>query len=267
MDHQTQLNKHCRVCAVLFKTKQYKSPCSKYRDGLLQAFGVDVNKDCTTVHPPIFCNTCYAKMQTYKTRPTASALKVQQWTPHTDGECGICDVFTNQSKGGCPKRERKNRGRPSADSYQQLICTIHQQAPPNWKVSLPLNLSRFLPLKVLGSLLVRCEQPSCTEVVGLQNLRSHVECGFNSQRVQYSPSKLTVGQLLARPLESPPTTIEQRAATCIVKRMMTVSPSEVGSHSEVANSWISKQLWGIMLIGNHFLLLSHSIALELCPYL
>ena len=75
-------------------------------------------------------------------------------------------------------------------------------------------------LKVLGTLLLQCDQPSCTAVVQLQNLKSHLESGCKRKAPSYSPSKLTVGQLLSRPLQSPPTTMEQKAATCILKRMM-----------------------------------------------
>lgn len=73
------------------------------------------------------------------------ALKVQQWTVHTDGECGICSLLASQQKGGPPRSEGKNRGRPSSDSPQQLISAIHRQAPPSWKVSQPLEQFRFLP--------------------------------------------------------------------------------------------------------------------------
>ena len=235
------------------------------------------------------------RQQIGEERPVHSALKVQEWTPHTDGECGVCSLFASQRKGGRPRSEGKNRGRPGIDSPQQTITEIHQRAPPSWRVSQPLSPSRFLPpganisladllcptckcvvdrpvetpccklvcamcmvrhiqdqppgscpccdtehdpssstiapasdvvMKVLGTLLIRCDQPSCTEVVELQNLRLHVKCGCKRQMLPYSPSKLTVGQLLACPLEAPPSSTEQRAATSIVKRMMYISSEE-----------------------------------------
>ena len=44
----------------------------------------------------------------------------------------------------------------------------------------------------------------------------------------FSPSKLTVGQVLSLPLTSPPTTAERRAVTSVVKSS---SPAGQGSYS------------------------------------
>ena len=140
MDHPTELNKHWAL---------QENACCKFRDGLLQAFGIDVGKDNMTVHPQTFCNTCYSKMQQRiceeQSRPITSALKAQEWTPHTDGECGVRSLFASQQKGGRPRSEGKNREKPSRDTPQQMSTAIHHQAPPSWRVSQPLEPSQFLP--------------------------------------------------------------------------------------------------------------------------
>ena len=80
-------------------------------------------------------------------------------------------------------------------------------------------------LKFLGSLLIQCEK--CTEVVELKCLRKHIDSGC-SQTGQFSPSQLTIAQLLSRSITSPPTVIEQKAATSVVKRMIS-SPASSSS--------------------------------------
>lgn len=83
-------------------------------------------------------------------------------------------------------------------------------------------------MKVLGDLLVTCDKVGCTEVVALKNLRKHMDSGCTHEMHTFSPSKLTVGQILSRPLTSPPTTAERKAATSVVKRLMGSSPDGEG---------------------------------------
>ncbi len=78
-------------------------------------------------------------------------------------------------------------------------------------------------MKVIGSLLVQSEKPSCTHVVALKNLWAHVDLGCQGETATYLPSKLTDAQLLSRPLTSPPTTMEQKATTSVIKRVITAS--------------------------------------------
>ncbi len=78
--------------------------------------------------------------------------------------------------------------------------------------------------KVVGSLLLRCECLGCGKAVQLHQLRDHVESGCQRTELN-SPSKLTVGQILSRRLDAPPTSAEQRVATSVVKRLINTSPS------------------------------------------
>ena len=88
-------------------------------------------------------------------------------------------------------------------------------------------------LKVMGALLVHCDNPLCSSVVELKRLKEHVDSGCQKHAATFSPSKLTVEQILSRPLQSPPTATEQKAAASVVKRMCATSPSEQSSSSKV----------------------------------
>lgn len=85
-------------------------------------------------------------------------------------------------------------------------------------------------MKLVGSLLVRCEHPGCGEAVQLQQLRSHLESGCQVSGAP-SPSKMSIGQALSRPLDAPPTSAERKLATSVVKRLMHASPTPVVSLS------------------------------------
>ena len=283
--HQLELARHCRVCGKSVSTGgTYTHTCTNAGDTLKSGLGINVDNDNPSIHPPSVCHTCYTKARQYASTSVEvqSSLCIQVWTPHSDENCSVCDLFTRQQKGGRPKKERKNRGRPQ----QQVIL---KNAPPSWcDPELQLTPSRFLPpsvlqlsdfccpvcscivnrpvetpchklicagcvasictsdsacpscgdshqvpkdsflpapemvLKVIGSLLFQCE---CTKVVELCNLKTHIESGCRASVC--SASQFTVAQMLSRPLTSPPTAEEQRAATNVVKRMMHTYPGQM----------------------------------------
>ena len=78
-------------------------------------------------------------------------------------------------------------------------------------------------IQILQALLLHCDEPYCSAVVELKNLKEHVTAGCTIHQV--SPSKLTIGQVISRPLQSPPTITEQRAAANVVRRLMCSSPA------------------------------------------
>ncbi len=98
-------------------------------------------------------------------------------------------------------------------------------------------------LKVLGSLLIKCDRTQCSEVVALKNLRTHMEAGCQGTAATYSPSKLTVAQLLSRFLTSPLTTME---------RMMTASASSGDVPSEPSGSRLLKLACLLRPLGTAF---------------
>ena len=81
--------------------------------------------------------------------------------------------------------------------------------------------------KVIGSLLLHCY--ICREVVRLEHLSTHLQSNCTERSTAPSPSRLTVGQILCRPANAPPTTAEKRVATSVVKRLLHTSASEVVS--------------------------------------
>ena len=87
-------------------------------------------------------------------------------------------------------------------------------------------------LKLLGALLIRCDKPSCSAVIDLKHLADHVNSGCQTHVPSFSPSKLTAQQILSRTLQSPPTSVEQKAAANIVKRLMHTSPPAHSSSSQ-----------------------------------
>ena len=83
---------------------------------------------------------------------------------------------------------------------------------------------------VLGALLVHSDEPSCIAVVDLKHLAEHVNSGCKLYTApSFSPSKLTMGLILTRPLQSVPTMVEQKVAASIVKRLLHASPPSGGS--------------------------------------
>jgi hypothetical protein len=110
---------------------------------------------------------------------------------------------------------------------------------PCCKESHELSPSMFVAasdvvLKVLGTLLIRCDKPNCSSVMGLKHLAEHVNSGCQTHTQCFSPLKLTTQQILLRLLQSPPTAVEQKAAANIVKRPLHTSPPTPGSSQDSA---------------------------------
>ena len=109
---------------VLLRTHTYTCH-EETNKTLLQNFGIDVDKDQPNIHPKVFCLCCRhtATKATQYSECTASTLKVFQWIPHTELSCSceVCCFFKEQKKGGTPKKERKNRGRPHSQHIVNRI--------------------------------------------------------------------------------------------------------------------------------------------------
>ena len=120
--HEKELNRHCRVCAGVVENT-YTCTCHEETNKtLLQNLNI---------HPKVFCLCCRhtAMKATQYSECTASTLKVFQWTPHTElsSSCEVCCIFKKQKKGGRPKKERKNCGRPLSQHVVNriLLHTTH----------------------------------------------------------------------------------------------------------------------------------------------
>ena len=124
--------------------------------------------------------------------------------------------------------------RPIMTPCRKLLCTecISEKIRTSLDVTCPsctdthtITSTSFTPasevvLKVIEGLLLHCDQPSCTVVLELKNLKQHVNSGCTATPMTFSPSKLTVGQIMAHPLSSSPTSAEQKAAAKVVQRLM-----------------------------------------------
>ena len=139
----------------------------------------------------------------------------------SDFECAICNNIVDRPV-MAPCRKLlcgeciSNRVRGSdADEMQCPSCDDMHLITP----------TTFIPasdvvLKVLGGLLLHCDKPTCSVVVTLEQLRDHVESGCKSTSPAFSPSKLTVGQMMSCPLQSLPTCTEQKAAAKVIQRLL-----------------------------------------------
>ena len=43
-------------------------------------------------------------------------MQLANWTPHSTHNCSTCDLFTQQSQGGWPRKEQGKQGQPGAAS-------------------------------------------------------------------------------------------------------------------------------------------------------
>ena len=142
-------------------------------------------------------------------------------------QCGICKCIVD---------------RPVEAPCHKLICAecICESmrssdltgASPCCKKQHDIHSESFTPaseltVQFLQSLLLHCDEPCCPAVVELKYLKEHVAGGCKSNQV--SPSKLTIGQVMARPLQSPPTATEKRAAANVVRRLIHSSPATSSS--------------------------------------
>ena len=169
--HEKELNRHCRVCAGDVENTYTYTCHEETNKTLLQNFGIDVDKDQPNIHTKVFCS-CYCTKATQYSECAESALKVYQWTPHTEpsSSCEACCFFKKQKKEG-DQRRRKNRGRPRSQPVVNriLLDATHIQS---YKASSPLSFlpSTTVPLDNLQCRLCSCiiDQPvqaSCRKLV------------------------------------------------------------------------------------------------------
>lgn len=95
--HLVQLSKHCRVCGKKLckaKSKATVYPCKDHPNSLLKCFGVDISRDEPTIHPPKFCNPCFAVTKRFA-KATADgvhyshSVQCMEWSSHTEDTCMV----------------------------------------------------------------------------------------------------------------------------------------------------------------------------------
>lgn len=209
---------HCEVCNTLSPlrkggrpkkdTKKRGRPTKESNKGIANAIIRNAPKSWRASQP-----LCLPRFL-----PPATNLSL------ADFQCVLCHCIVDQ---------------PVETPCRKLICAtciservrgadLSDMPCPCCKLSHKITSSTFPPasevvLKVLEALLLNCDKPLCTAVVGLKHLKDHVDSGCQNVATTFSPSKLTIGQILSRPLQSPPTVVEQKAAANVVQRLMRTS--------------------------------------------
>ena len=111
------------MCAGLLD-KKYAYTCQEQTNKLLlQKLGIDVDEDQPDVQPKRFCQSCCTKATQYS-ETVKSSLVVLEWQSHSDPWSSCC-FFKSKDKGGRPKKEKKNRGRPWSNLLRTGSCIRH----------------------------------------------------------------------------------------------------------------------------------------------
>ena len=161
--HKTELQRRCRVCACIIDVKKPSFCCQEDKNKLiLHKLGIDVSTDQLGVHPCRFCLSCHTKAKQFADTINSS-LVLYEWKGHTDSGCEVCCYFKEQRKGGRPRKERKNRGRPQENSILSIMNKMLHTALPSYKVSCPLSPSRFLPSSTVSLVDLQCSL--CSNIV------------------------------------------------------------------------------------------------------
>ena len=81
---------------------------------LNNVFSSNFELDMENIHPPRFCNVCYATLLKTEKRSSVHSKMPKTWLPHTEG-CSTCEQREKKSKGGRPTKN-KGTGRPKLKS-------------------------------------------------------------------------------------------------------------------------------------------------------
>ena len=132
----------------------------------------------------------------------SSSLSISRFLPSStislSGlQCSLCNNVVDQ---------------PVQTPCRKLVCTMcvvhllqscnQDNYPcPSCHESHPVDQAAFpeattAVMNMLGDLLIKCDGADCTQVVSLKNLRRHLASGCSDRAPTFSPSKLTVAQLV-----------------------------------------------------------------------
>ena len=109
MEHREVLLKLCRVCGESIHRFRVSYSCKAKKDDLHTAFLITIDEDNEDIHPPHFCDGCYAGMKrkikaTENKKICMQSLKLFQWSAHSDSNCTTCQKLATIKKGGRPKK-------------------------------------------------------------------------------------------------------------------------------------------------------------------
>ena len=148
--------------------------CSDHKDDLLSVFHIDITCDNPSVHPHHFCESCSvlrrAKLAVKNETIYIHNVNVHEWAEHESKECTIC----THSVRGRPKKEKKNRGRPSTSSTHAAINNIIKCSPRSF---LPCNSDNISLYTVPQSSGLCCEDVACSICTLLLDQPVQLSCG------------------------------------------------------------------------------------------
>ena len=174
----------------------------------------------------------------------------------------------------------------------QLSCPVERSSAQyavqsGWSI-VPVNVSRSrvpavtaisldrtsirppppLVLSLLSGLLVKCGK-GCGKLVRLDSCRKHIDCNCQSHHQQQldSPSKVTLSDVLAKPVTTPATPAEVRVAGHLVRRMLDSEAGEqivrVPTRGQVSFDLLYTLQFSVWTINTAH----HSCACKWMPYL
>ena len=159
--HAECLRNLCRICGTRFSRNTRKAyQCVTYEKQLEIAFGIKISVDNDSVHPKLFCASCFAGMRRHEVSlknvsSYLSTLSPRQWLPHSDDYCETCITHNSKAKGGRPKKTKQPGRPPSSGVSTEHLGTsalIHEvrvkmlQLPSFRPTNDAMRPSDFLPL-------------------------------------------------------------------------------------------------------------------------
>lgn len=130
IDHTTILEKLCRVCGRMLRTKSVKTvySCKAYFSELQSTFRI-VGFDDPNTHPEHFCHACKVVIDKSKIGYNHRTTVFKGWRAHTEDNCEVCQHYLTLPRGGRQKKARRG-GRPPFTSPRYCIERVRELASP-----------------------------------------------------------------------------------------------------------------------------------------
>ena len=93
-----------------------------------------------------------------------SSVQVANWTPHSTHNCSTCDLFTQQSQGGWPRKEQKKQGQPGAASTHTYWRCINLLGVQSFRMTMARHPHASTP-RLLRQLKISSVQSVSTSLI------------------------------------------------------------------------------------------------------
>ncbi|XP_071796273.1 uncharacterized protein [Asterias amurensis] len=194
--HQEGLSKLCRICSCRIKVSLQSSRAkaknaSEYVKEIFQIYGISTWQDTADQHPSKLCEKCARKLRhqrdgtrNYSETTLTQTQHIQkEWPVHIrTGNCFICNLITQQSKGGSSTHSRKNCGRPKQAETELTILpfSCDQENIFNHLVDGQETVDIPNTLDIIGhkweESLFTC--PICLSILGTPSLQTHCQHNY-----------------------------------------------------------------------------------------